>query len=237
MAGPTLATLRGYMYRFISEPSADTSNPLFPTAQIDAWINGALQSIPRRLDHDLFRTTANINAATGNLALPSTSGSAFLCHLRVFFRPDTSTSYDELQAYTQNTIFDEDPDWLGTTATGLPDRYIMRLPSGTGGAPVIRLYPQPDTTYTNGLLLYYTVAPPALSADSDTADILQYFPEQQFTYVPFWVAHRATFFEGGPTDDQGQKFEALVERELAQMRLTLKTLAGNVIPATGYRRR
>lgn len=234
MAGPTLLTLRKWTYRklgenasSISADSADANfseNPNYPLESVDACINQALDEMALRLDHDAFKSSDTADAVNGEVAVPATYGN----RLQLSFRRSSSDTWQPLEPTTEEWLDIHQPDWRTTTLT-VPDRYFVKAKSD--GIIYYSLTPQLSATVTSGLLRRWTIKLGTLSAKTDTADALQMFPAQQFSYIPSMAAYFLVMNDS--EDERGamraDTFMAAAERDLGYMRMRLRSLA-----APGY---
>lgn len=240
MPGPTLLTLRKWTYRKLGEnassrstDSADSNfseNPNYPLESLDAAINAALDDMGLRLDHDCFKTSDTANAVNGEVTCPATYGS----RLQLSFRNSSSDPWQPLNPVTEEWMDIHRPDWR-TTTLAIPDGYFVKAKSD--GTIAYCLTPQLSTTVTSGLLRKWVLKLGTLVAKTDTADILQLFPSQQFSYVPNMAAY---FLVMNDSEDQAgperaSAFLAAAERDIAYMRMRLRSLSAAGF--SDYRRR
>ena len=235
MPGPTLLTLRKWTYRRLDEnastrstDAADAShveNPNYPLSDVDEAINDALQTIPLRLDHDFFKSSATVDAAAAETTLPATYGS----RLQLSFRASSTDSWRPLEPITEEEADIRMPSWRTSTVTA-PTHFFVK-DSGSGTA-YYRLVPVLTATVTSGIFQRFSAKVTTLSAKTDTADILEYFPDQRMIYVPCLAASILDLEHDTPRQ---QTNAALAEQALEKMRQRLKILAAQ--GSMSYRRR
>lgn len=191
MAGPTLLTLRKWTYRRLeqnastrSTDAADAShveNPDYPLADVDEAINDSLQVISMRLNHDFFKSSDTADAVAAEAAVPSTYGS----RLQLSFRGSSSEAWTPLDPITEEEADIRMPSWR-TSTVSRPSHFMVKYTGAS--AAVYRLVPVLTATVTSGLLRRWSAKVTTLSLKTDTADVLELFPEERMIFVPCYAA-------------------------------------------------
>lgn len=203
----------------------DKANRVYPDAQIVAALNSAQRDFAIEIasTRDFFRQTVSMDMETGNMALPDD----FLAGLSATLVTSTTNgSRIRLPIQTMGSFDDQQPYWREVAAVQWPQKLLLNV--GPTGA-VLYAFPQPTATITNGIFLSYVVNPTEMEDDADESEVMVMFPSLQRTLLPFGALKQLIWFEGGSADDQGQKYQALWDNEIAKAHRVLNGLYRGVL--------
>jgi hypothetical protein len=216
----TLAQYVSLVKGYMAEDREDDDNELFSDDDIKLALNAAQVDVVRIISStfSFFRKTTSVNAATGNISLPSD----YLAGMSATLVTGSSDLDRRPLTFQTSGWMDENyPFWRGMAAIDYP-QYLVQQFASSGFSLV--LYPQPTATITNGLFLNYVVNPDVMSAEDDESPIMARFPELQHTLLPAGALKILLFFEGGEADEQWKKWDAIFMRDIKRMRMAINTM-------------
>lgn len=178
-------------------------------------INRGRHRMLRKVGVGLYRKSETVNATAGDITPPA---DFFNQGLALFKAPNNQhpmiLKQHDARYMDQNTAA-----WR--TMTGTPSSFVWDV---TTAGLVARLHPQPESTVTNGLTWHYSARLSDLMDDDDTCPIMDMFPEFQMTTIQAGALRLLYLLEGGEADDQFQKWNAIFDNDMEEMRSAVKML-------------
>lgn len=155
------------------------SNALLTDEDIDAWAL-AWQTECAVITH-WYRTSTTTGTTSGTALYDLPSDCIALEEVR----------HDDLPLYQVRVVdfYRDNPNWR-QDANGTPRLWYLR------GHTAYGLYPIPDTTDSDALVLYYTAIPPALTLNSDTYYIPTALEESLIDYCKLMASEKDASGEG-----------------------------------------
>ncbi len=203
----------GYMNESRDRPE---SNRKIRIEDVKAAINRGRHRMLRKVGVGLYRNTHVMNASAGDIEPPAD----FFNQAVVHYKGNGSQNPVLLSLVDAKAMDQNHPGWR-TQATGTPQKLVYDI---TTDGLVARLHPQPASTVANGLTWYYSARLDDLVDDDDTCPIMDMFPEFQMTTIQAGALRLLYLLEGGEGDSQFTKWDQLFERDIDELRASVKTL-------------
>lgn len=210
MADFTLADYRSLVLGYYNEDRDNPeSNRKIRVGDVDKAINLGRRSLLRKVGIGLYRSTSTQDAKAGALTLPAD----FFNQAIVSFRANSTAQWNVLTAHDARWMDQRYANWREQTAA-VPSKIVWSLET-TG--KVARLYPQPTSTVTGGLLWNYNAQLEDLAADDDVCPLMQMFPEFEMLAIPAAALRVLYLLEGGAADEQHVKWNGIFEHVVKEM--------------------
>lgn len=143
----------------------------FIASELNQWIQDAIDTISLQLEPLVVTSKTNLVADQGEYALP-----ADLISVKQVYLLTNSTDWVNVAETTYERLFEINPDWEGATATRTPTHWYWRQDT-------LGLYPEPSTAVTAGLRILYTYRPAAMTGDSSTSGLPDWFDRALVMHV------------------------------------------------------
>lgn len=225
MANLTFADYISEIYGYMNEArDRPETNRKIRLEDVKAALNRGRHRMLRKVGMGMYRSSAVMNAAAGDLTPPADFFNQALVH----YKAPGSQSPVLLTQVDAKAMDQSYPGWR-TQAAGTPTKIVWDIqPTVAGSATVARLvarlHPQPASTVANGLTWYYSARLGDLVEDTDTCPIMDLFPEFQMTTLQAGALRILYLLEGGEADDQFAKWDKIFERDIEEIRASVKTL-------------
>ena len=192
-----------------------STNRKFRIDDVKKAINCGRHRMLRRVGVGLYRNQDTMDATTGDLTPPVD----FFNEGIVLFTPTGGTARALVNKIARDMDIDN-PSWRDHAA-GTPSTIVWDYKT-TG--LVARLYPQPSSTVTDGLVWNYSAKLDDLDADADTCPIMNLFPEFQYTLLQAGALYQLYMLEGGEGDQQIAKWKSVFEAECEELQSMMKRI-------------